>query len=98
MVIQIKSIKHASGTYEGRNYDNTVVYGFVQNSQNKQVILGDEIEVCKFKTDVFNSALDRQSNIAPNIGALKDMFMTPVYNKYGGCDDFILQPVTDKKK
>lgn len=100
MTIQIKSVKRASGTYEGRNYDNTIVYGFVQNSGNKQILCGDEVEMCKFKTEVFNAALDRQSLIAPNVGALKDKLMTPVYNKFGGCDDFILQAdtSTDKKK
>lgn len=100
MTIQIKSVKRASGTYEGRNYDNTIIYGFVQNSQNKQILAGDEIELCKFKTEVFNAALDRQSAIAPNIASLIDKQMTPVYNKFGGCDDFILQADTsaDKKK
>ncbi len=94
----LKSVKHSSGIYEGRPYDNTIIYGFVQNSQNKLVLVGDEIEVCKFKTADFNASLDCQSSIAPNIASLKDMFMSPVYNKFGGCDDFILQPVTDKKK
>lgn len=100
MTIQIKSVKRASGTYEGRNYDNTIIYGFVQNSQNKQILAGDEIELCKFKTEVFNAALDRQSAIAPSVASLIDKQMTPVYNKFGGCDDFILQADTsaDKKK
>lgn len=100
MTIQIKCIKRSSGVFEGRSYDNTIVYGFVRNSQNEQVLAGDEIEFCKFKTSVFNAALDRQSAIAPNVAALIDKQMTPVYNKFGGCDDFILQADTssDKKK
>lgn len=100
MIIQIKCIKRSSGIYEGRPYDNTLVYGFIQNSQNKQVLTGDEIDLCKFKTETFNAALDRQSDIAPNVAALIDKHMTPVYNKFGGCDDFILQvdKSADKKK
>lgn len=98
MIIQIKCIKRSSGIYEGRPYDNTLVYGFIQNSQNKQVLAGDEIELCKFKTEAFSAALDRQSAIAPNIASLIDKQMTPVYNKFGGCDDFILQADTSTEK
>lgn len=95
MTMTIQSIKRVSGTYEGRNYDNTVVSGFVLNSTNEQVLCGNEIEVCKFKTPVFAEALDRNIKALndPKIKSAVDLagvLITPVYNKFGGCDDFTL--------
>lgn len=102
MTMTIQSIKRASGTYEGRNYDNIVVSGFVLNSMNQQVLCGEEIEVCKFKTPVFTESLDRNLKAlgVPEINGishLKGLLFSPVYNKFGGCDDFTLS-LPDKKK
>lgn len=95
MVMTIKSIKRKKGTYEGRDYDNIEVSGFVQNSANEQVICGEEIEVCKFKAGAFVEALDRNITAlnSPNVKDIKSLYgllFSPVYNKFGNCDDFSL--------
>ena len=95
MTITVISIKRKKGTFEGRDYDNTEVCGFVQNSTNEQVLCGQEVEICKFKTPVFTESLER--NVAalnsPNVKETKDLVglnFVPVYNKFGNCEDFIL--------
>lgn len=102
MIMAIKSIKRSSGTYEGRDYDNTLVFGFVLNSNNEQILCGEEVEICKFKTPVFAEALDRNIKALddPNIKGVADLaglLFTPVYNKFGGCDDFMLAAAPGKK-
>lgn len=93
MVMTIKSIKRKKGTYEGRDYDNVEVSGFVVNSVNEQVICGEEIETCKFKAAVFADALERNikalnSPHVKDVSTLYGLLFSPVYNKFGNCDDF----------
>lgn len=99
MIMTVVSVKRANGTYEGKDYDNTVVYGFVQNSTNKQVLCGDEVEMCKFKTSVFAEALERNIKAIDNpafkdVQGLCGLIIKPEYNKFGGCDDFVVQPLS----
>ncbi len=102
MTITIQSIKRSKGTYEGTAYDNTLVTGFVVNSTNEQVLCGEEVEICKFKTPAFNEALSRNLTAlgVPEISEVKHLqglLLSPVYNKFGGCDDFSLALPAKKK-
>ena len=105
MTITVISIKRKKGTYEGRDYDNTEVFGFVQNSTNEQLVCGQEVEVCKFKTPAFDESLERNLSAlnSPNVKSVTDLVglnFVPVYNKFGNCEDFMLSVPDghDKKK
>lgn len=104
MVMEVICVKRSNGEYEGRAYDNTLIYGIVRNSENKQILCGDEVEMCKFKTPVFAEALERSIKAANNsdfkdVKGLLGLLIKPEYNKFGTCDDFFVQPLpADKKK
>lgn len=103
MVMEVICVKRSSGEYEGRAYDNTLVYGFVRNSQNKQILCGDEVEMCKFKTSAFAEALERNINAVDNsdfkdVKGLLGLLIKPEYNKFGSCEDFFVQPLPSGNK
>lgn len=94
MTMKVIGIKRANGSYEGRDYDNTILYGIVENSSNASIIAGAEVEQCKFKTSVFTESLNRvikDLKLADfkDVNGLIGMRVQPIYNKYGGCDDFL---------
>lgn len=102
MAFTIISVKESKGTYEGTAYHNFNVVAINPESDNKQLIAGGEVETYKIKADDFVAALNR------NFGALGDpkytkaadilgLYISPVYNKFGGVTDFTLA-VPEKKK
>ncbi len=102
MAYTIVSIKEQQGEYQGRQYHNFVVYGLNPDTTNPQVILGAEIEQMKVKADSFVAILNRNIGAInnPDIKTVKDilgLYISPVYNKFGGVEDFTLS-VPDKKK
>ena len=102
MTMTIQSIKRKKGIFQDKPYDNIEVSGFVLNSTNEQVLCGNEIETCKFKTQAFTECLDRNIKAIgdPDIKDVTDLVglcFVPVYNKFGNCDDFTLS-VPEKKK
>ncbi len=102
MAYTIVSVKEQQGEYQGRQYHNFIVYGLNPNSSNPQVLVGAEVEAMKIKADAFAAILGR------NIGALNDptvktvkdilgFLISPVYNKFGGVEDFTLAAPEKKK-
>lgn len=102
MAYTIVSIKEQQGEYQGRQYHNYVVYGLNPNTSNPQVIVGGEIEQMKVKADAFVAILNRNIGALnnPEVKTVKDilgLYINPVYNKFGGVDDFTLA-IPEKKK
>ncbi len=102
MAYTIVSVKEQQGEYQGRQYHNFVVYGLNPDTTNPQVIVGAEVEVMKIKSDAFVSILGRNIGAinSPDVKTVKDilgLYINPVYNKFGGVDDFTLA-VPEKKK
>ncbi len=102
MAYTIVSVKEQQGEYKGIQYHNYVVYGLNPNTTNPQVIVGAEVEVMKIKSDAFVSILGRNIGAMnnPDVKTVKDilgLYINPVYNKFGGVDDFTLA-VPEKKK
>lgn len=102
MAYTIVSVKEKQGEYNGVKYHNFIVYGINPDTTNSQVVAGAEVEEFKVKADNFVAILNR------NIGALNNpdvkfvsdiigLLISPVYNKFGGVDDFTLA-IPDKKK
>ncbi len=102
MAYTIVSVKEQQGEYKGIQYHNYVVYGLNPDTTNPQVIVGAEVEVMKIKADAFLSILGRNIGAinSPDVKTVKDilgLYINPVYNKFGGVDDFTLA-VPEKKK
>lgn len=102
MAYTIISVKEQQGEYQGRQYHNFIVFGLNPDSSNPQVIVGSEVEQMKIKADTFVAVLNRNFGAMnnPNIKTVKDilgLYIVPIYNKFGGVEDFTLA-VPDKKK
>ncbi len=102
MAYTIVSIKEQQGEYQGKQYHNFVVYGLNPDTTNPQVILGAEVEPMKIKADNFVAILNRNIGAMnnPDIKTVKDilgLYINPVYNKFGGVEDFTLA-IPEKKK
>lgn len=95
MAIQIISIKEKKGSYEGRDYHNFNIFGLNPDSENEQLIAGGEVKEFKIKASDFERAFKRNVD-ALNSSRLKDvkdligLFIVPVYNEFGNCQDFTL--------
>ncbi len=94
-MLQIVSLKHKTGSYEGNNYDNYVIHCVDYESTNKVLIFGPDTEDIKIKADVFAMELGR--NIAmlnsPAVKRVEDiegLLIVPIYNKFGNCTGFNL--------
>lgn len=93
--ILVQSVKRSKGTYEGKDYDNTVVYGFVVGTPSESWLVGPEVIVAKFKSPAFAEALERNIKAinSPNVENVKDLAglkMALVFDRFGNCEDFIL--------
>ncbi len=96
MALQIISCKRKTGTFQGKQYDNFNLICADYLSENASLIFGPDMEALKLKADTFMTALGR------NFAALGDKFktatvrdiegmlITPIYNKFGNCVDFVL--------
>lgn len=101
-MLTIVSVKEKQGEYLGKAYHNYLVYGLNPDSTNTQVVAGVEVEQMKIKADSFIAILSRNIGALnnPDVRTVKDivgLYITPVYDKYGGVVDFTLA-VPDKKK
>jgi len=102
MAYTIISVKEQQGEYQGIHYHNFIVFGLNPNTSNSHVIVGAEVEQMKIKADAFDAILNRNIGALnnPDIKTVKDilgLYINPVYNKFGGVEDFTLA-IPEKKK
>lgn len=94
-MLQIISCKRKNGEFQGRAYDNVVLYCADYDSTNRALVFGPEIKEAKIKFENFGVILGR------NIGALNDksikdvkdiegLGIVLVYNEFGNVVDFTL--------
>lgn len=101
MAIQIISIKEKKGSYEGRDYHNFNIFGLNPDSDNQQLIAGGEVKDFKIKASDFEAAFKRNVDVlkSSRLKEVKDLiglYIVPVYNEFGNCQDFTLS-IPDKK-
>lgn len=94
-MLQIVSLKHKTGSYEGNSYDNYVIHAVDYDSENKALVFGPDTEDIKIKAETFGIELGR--NIAmlnsPDVKRVEDiegLLIVPIYNKFGNCTGFNL--------
>lgn len=94
-MLQIISLKHKTGSYEGNQYDNYVIHAVDYDSENKALIFGPDTEDIKIKADLFAMELKRNISMlnSPSVKRVEDiegLLIVPIYNKFGNCTGFNL--------
>ena len=93
MALKILNCKRKTGEYEGRKYDNVVFCAIDENSTNRQLLFGPDVENLKIKADDFSVSFARNAETLDYVNTVQDMqglFIIPVYDKYGNMADFTL--------
>lgn len=95
-VYSIISIVRKKGSYEGKDYDNVLVYGEnVDGGKYVKPLCGSEVEMMKSKYEAFAVTLGRcintlNSDKIKGVADLLGVYIQPIYNKYGQMEDFNL--------
>lgn len=91
MALYVRSAKQKQGTFEGRAYDNIIIFAENPDSTNQQLLFGPEEKQLKIKTAAFHEAFTR--NKANGFTMVKEMegaIIQPVYDEWGNVVDFTL--------
>ena len=71
MALIVRSAKQKQGEFQGRAYDNIVIFCEATESDNKQLLFGKEMKQLKIKTSAFYEAFGRNK---PNgFGMVQEM-------------------------
>ena len=93
----VRSAKQKQGTFEGKAYDNVIIFAEDVNSTNKQLLFGPEMKQLKIKTEAFKEAFNRnKANGFAMIPEMQGAIINPVYDEWGNVQDFtIFKPEKD---
>lgn len=91
MALKILTAKHKKGEYQGRSYDNVLLFAVDESSMNEQLFFGPDVEQMKIKYAAFCDIVSRLSqahDYVKNVRDLEGLFIIPVYDKFGNVTDF----------
>lgn len=91
MALIVRSAKRKQGTFEGKTYDNVVIFCENPDSTNPQMLFGAEEEELKIKMTAFAEAFERnKENGFSLVQEMRGSLIQPVYDKWGNVQDFTL--------
>lgn len=96
MKMTVLGLRRKQGVFEGKPYDNFMIYVAIDNPADTTMIAGTDVESFKIKSDDFLMACARniQALGNPKITAAKDfigLLFSPAYSKIQGVTtDFVL--------
>ncbi|MGN0686487.1 MAG: hypothetical protein ACI4KA_00105 [Oscillospiraceae bacterium] len=91
MALYVMSAKRKQGTFEGKTYDNVIIFCENPESTNEQLLFGAEEKQLKIKMDAFTEAFNRnKANGFAMVQEMKGAIIQPVYDEWGNVQDFTL--------
>ena len=91
MALFVRSAKRKQGKFEGKEYDNIVIYAENPDSTNQQLLFGPETKELKIKKAAFDEAFRRnKANGFAMIQEMEGAIIQPVYDEWGNVEDFTL--------
>lgn len=97
IMLIVRSAKRKTGTFEGKAYDNVVIFAEDNASTNQQLLFGPECKQLKIKADAFSIAFGKSSaNGFSKVPDMEGAIIQPVYDEWGNMQDFTLFKPDDK--
>lgn len=96
MALQIITLKHKEGEYEGVKYDNYNLLVVDYDTTVSSILFGPDYDILKIKRDVFVNELERNIKRLSGAGIkvaadIEGLYIVPIYNKYAQIQGFNLE-------